>query len=129
MKKAFICAILLIIGGFAWPLKNEKKSDERIIPLISEEEIQPCCMNGQRDADADRITSVKRVPPNRYVDDITMNRLKEEAYSTPTSIRGSAISFFDDRKLQAAAPPVIKRFDGLNFFNDPGFPPDTIISA
>jgi hypothetical protein len=127
MKKIFFCAVLLIIGGFAWPVKNEP--DERIIPLISEEEIQPCCMRGQRDADADRITSVKRVPPNRYVDDITMRRLKEEASSTPTSIRGTAISFFDDRKLQAAAPPVIRRFDGLNFFNDPGFPPDTIISA
>jgi hypothetical protein len=129
MKKVFICAILLIIGGFAWPVKNERKSDERVIPLVSEEEIQPCCMNGKRDADANRISSVKRVPPNRYVDDITMRRLKEDAYSRPTSIRGTAISFFDDRKLQAAAPPLIRRFDGLNFLNDPGFPPDTIISA
>ncbi|MCI0444702.1 hypothetical protein L0152_16030, partial [bacterium] len=80
MKKIFISAILLIIGGFAWPVKNESKSDERVIPLVSEEEIQPCCMNGKRDADTDRVTSVKRVPPNRYVDDITMRRLKEEAY-------------------------------------------------
>src|SRR5262245_51433347 len=129
MKKILPCAILLIFCGFGWSLKNEKSSKERIIPLISEEEIQPCCMNGRRDPDADRISSIKRVPPNRYVDDITMRRLKEEAYLKPMSIQGTAISFFDDRKLQAAAPPLTKRFDGLNFFNDPGFPPDTIISA
>src|SRR5262245_43999952 len=121
MKKLFTCSILLMIAGFAWPLKNEKKSDEQIIPLVSEEEIQP--WNGKRDPDADRISSIKRVPPNRYVDDITMRRLKQEAYSIPTNIRGTAISFWDDRKLQAVAPPVAKRFDGLNFFNDPGFPP------
>jgi hypothetical protein len=127
MKKILICAILLIIGGLAWPVKNENKSDERIIPLVSEEEIQP--WNGKREPDADRITSIKRVPPNRYVDDITMRRLKQEAYSAPTNIHGTAISFFDDRKLQAAAPPITKRFDGLNFFNDPGFPPDTIVAA
>src|SRR6185295_19338386 len=120
---------LLIIGGFAWSVKNENKPDERIIPLVSEEEIQPCCMNGQKDPDADRISNVKRVPENRYVDDITMRRLKQEAYFSPINIPGTAISFFDNRKLQAAAPPLTRRFDGLNFFNDPGFPPDTIISA
>jgi hypothetical protein len=129
MKKILFCAILMITAGVAWSFKNEKKSSESIIPLISEEEIQPCCMNGQKDPDADRISNVKRVPENRYVDDITMRRLKEEAYSSSINIRGTAISFFDDRKLQAQAPPITKRFDGLNYFNDPGFPPDTIISA
>ncbi|HEY7160722.1 MAG TPA: hypothetical protein VH815_05650 [Acidobacteriota bacterium] len=129
MRKIFIFAILILISRFAWSVKNETKPDERIIPLVSEEVIQPCCMNGQKDPDADRISNVKRVPKNRYVDDITMRRLKRDAYSSRINIPGTAISFLDDRKLQAAAPPLTTRFDGLNFFNDPGFPPDTIISA
>lgn len=129
MKKIVVCGILLLTWGFSLLAKNEKQGEVQIIPLLSEEEIQPCCTAGRPDPDADRITKIKRVPPHRYVDDLTMNRLKEEAFTMPGQVRGIPISFFDDTKLQAAAPPVVKRFDGLNFFNDPGFPPDTIVAA
>jgi hypothetical protein len=130
MNKGFAYAVLLVITAVALPAKDgPRESKTEIIPLVSEEIIQPR-IDGKPDPDASHVANVKRVRSHRYVDEITYARLKDEAYNASTSAPGSLIEYFDERKLQkAAAPVILKRFDGLNFFHDPGFPPDTVVAA
>ncbi|HSE40172.1 MAG TPA: hypothetical protein VLH08_05355 [Acidobacteriota bacterium] len=130
MKKRLTAALfLLATAAFLPAIENQRKEKTETIPLISEEIIEPH-KEGVPDPDANRVSNVKRVRSHRYVDEITYARLKDEAYNSLTLPQGRFIPYLDKRKLQAsAAPIVLKRFDGLNFFHDPGFPPDTIVAA
>ena len=130
MKKQFIFVVLLLTTAVALPAKQDlSKIKTEIIPVISEELIQPR-VDGEPDPDASRITNIKRVRSHRYVDEMTYARLKDEAYNKTGLLQGSLVNYFDEKKLQAAAAPIVlKRFAGLNFFHDPGFPPDTVVAA
>jgi hypothetical protein len=130
MNKLFSGAALFILTAIALPAKeNPGKEKTEVIPLISEEVIQ-ARLDGVRDPDASRVTSVRKVRSHRYVDDQTYARLKDEAFNSSSLPEGKLIPSIDDKKLQAAAAPIIlRRFNGINFFNEPGFPPDTIVAA
>ena len=130
MKRLFAGAALLLVTAIALPAKdNPGNAKTEVIPLLSEEIIEPR-IDGVPDPDANRVRSVKRVRSHRYVDEQTYARLKDEAYNNPALPEGKLIRSLDERELHATAAPIIlRRFNGINFFNEPGFPPDTIVAA